>query len=423
MGQSNMAGSSTPVLSGYATKDPKLLSLGLDGKWTYAKAPLAPTRGNGLSPGHVFARHYSMLHPEATVGIVLCAKGGRSLKELSKGGKDNKDGEPIYDQAMKRIKTAMEVGVVKGVLWHQGEADATDVGYPERLKSFVEELRKDLGDENVPFIAGELGRFATWTAAFNKNMPRIVSLIPRCGLASSEGLMDKGDKVHFSGFSAETLGCRYLLEYLRLADADKAPRFIEELDRIAAEMSKRDAGYATIINGSMDEGESAPMGWESVWAGKGTLVVAKDSSEFAKGPSSLRLESSGGHAEGCVSQSIRNATGKRFRISGMVRNDGFGKCAVAVGGQDSSWKSVFWTPVSDAVAAKEWTSFTGEISVPVKVINASVQLFVSGEGKAWLDEVVVAELGASVAPSAAPLRVRRAFCVRRTRIDKERLDD
>jgi hydroxymethylpyrimidine/phosphomethylpyrimidine kinase len=48
---------------------------------------------------------------------------------------------------------------VKGILWHQGESDCKDASletYVERFKVMISAMRKQLGNENLPVILGEL---------------------------------------------------------------------------------------------------------------------------------------------------------------------------------------------------------------------------------------------------------------------------
>ena len=70
-------------------------------------------------------------------------------------------------------------------------------------------------------------------AAFAHASSSVAAMIPRCAVVSSEGLRDCGDKVHFSGFSVETLGARYLAAYLRIADGGD---HLTRLHRICADL-------------------------------------------------------------------------------------------------------------------------------------------------------------------------------------------
>lgn len=398
MGQSNMAGSGSPILPEYTVPNPRVLVIGGDLKWT----PFRIKPGAGMGPGAAFARHYAELHPDVTVGLIQGARGGRGLKELAKGGKD-RDGAPNYDNTMAKVREAMKSGTVKAVLWHQGETDAGDAAYVDKLKVLVADLRADIGDPELPFIAGELGRYAPWTAPFNSRIPAAKTAIPRCAVASSEGLLDLGDKVHFSGFSCETLGARYLMEYLTMTDAALAAKFQPVLAEITARMQAGDAGWKTVINPSMTEGGAWPLGWDGRRTTAGTLNVSRDTADAASAPASLKVESVGGPVTGSVTTPLRDVCGRQVKISCRMKNAGFATCGLALTALDGSWKQVLNQDVIDAKGAGEWTLLSGEFLIPPNAVNVRLALVVGGEGAAWLDDVSV-EAGkpASAAKPAAP---------------------
>ncbi len=384
MGQSNMAGSGQPVLPEYIRTDQNVLIIGNDMKWTYSKINF----GGGMGPGNVFAHHYAELHPEVTVGLIQGARGGRSLKELVKGGKD-RDGSQNYDNTMAKIKEAMKAGTIKAVLWHQGESDCTDAGYVDKLKSLVNDIRSDIGDNNIPFIAGELGRFSTVAENFNSLMLNAKTEIPYCTVVSSEKLMDLGDKVHFSGFSVEVLGSRYLMEYLNMMDPQFAVKFKPNLYEITAKMQAKDSEWDTLINPSMSDGETRPLGWDGKWVSKGNIDSIRDVKDFTSAPASLMVKSVGGPVTGSVSTPLRNVSGKNIKITCKMKNAGFADCSLNINGMNSAWKQELNKDVINAKDAKEWTTLSGECFVPLNVVNSRLAVVVNGEGNAWLDDISI----------------------------------
>lgn len=392
MGQSNMAGSALPILPEDCEPSTRVLALGQDLVWRAARTPLDAARGGGSSPGQSFARHYAGLHPGITVGLIQCGRGGRSLKELAKGGTD-RDGAPNYYDSLKRIQAAMKQGTVKAILWHQGESDAGDAKYVDKLSALAADLRSDLGLADVPFIAGELGRYMSWTAGFNQRIPRAAEIIPRSAVASSDGLLELGDRVHFSGFSAEILGARYLMEYLKLAEPALAPRFAPQLAATTAAMAARDAAWDLLLNGDMTIGESRPFAWDVLWIGKGSVAIASDSGEPAAGAPSLRLSSVGGPAQGSLSQIMRGVAGHTIRVTLKARNAGFRGLRANLYGVDGSWKQVYQKDLLDMSRAKEWSTFTSETAIPTNAVNTRIALLVDGEGSGWIDDVVIERLG------------------------------
>ena len=211
MGQSNMAGRGA---LGPQVDNPRVLTLNSDGQWVVARDPLHAKIGGvepGVGPGVPFANAMLEAHPEVTIGLIPCAVGGSPLRRWVKGG-------DLYEAAITRAKAAAEIGVVMGVLWHQGETDATKRGnaesYEARLTTMFGDLRQDLGDPELPIVVGQLGEFlggdkyphADAVRAALERVPRTASHV---GYADSAGLGHKGDRVHFDAEAARELGERY----------------------------------------------------------------------------------------------------------------------------------------------------------------------------------------------------------------------
>jgi hypothetical protein len=213
IGQSNMAGRGK-VEPQDQVVNPKIFMLTKDLKWEPAKDPLhfdKPVAGVG--PGSEFAREILKQDPKTPIGLIPCAVGGTSLDQWKAGG-------PLYDAAVLRAKEAMKQGKLAGILWHQGEADSAPdkvASYADRFSTLITQLRQDLGDDKLPVVVGELGRFRAESKAFNDNLPTVVAKVPHCGLVTSEGLTDKGDKLHFDSASARQLGERYAAAFLKLS--------------------------------------------------------------------------------------------------------------------------------------------------------------------------------------------------------------
>jgi hypothetical protein len=151
-------------------------------------------------------------------------------------------------------------------------------------------------------------------------------------------------------------------------------------------MLAKDTGWITILNPSMTEGESRPMGWDGKWVSKGILEVVRDNKIFNTGPASLRLESTNGPVTGSIYQTLRNVAGKKIKISCKVMNAGFTGFALSLIGMDSASKQVLQKNLINARDATEWTSYTVEVDVPPASINTRLLINISGEGRAWVDD-------------------------------------
>ena len=163
----------------------------------------------GMGPHYQFALTMRDSLPENTVGMVVNALGGSSITQWYKPG------TTLYDATIMRVETARKWGEFKGIIWHQGESDkghAADdnfVTYKNRLQTMVTNLRKDLGNDSIWFIVGELSPKED-QAAFNQNVIQAVSsYIDYSDYASSEGCTLLSDNTHFDETSVKKLGQRY----------------------------------------------------------------------------------------------------------------------------------------------------------------------------------------------------------------------
>lgn len=221
IGQSNMAGRGHVEAQDEVT-NPRIWMLTKDLKWTLAKDPVHFDKPEmaGVGLCSEFARTLVENDPHITVGLIPCAMGGTSLDEWHVGG-------PLYSNAIARTREAMKRGTLSGILWHQGEGDAGDAqiaAYPAKFSAFIAQLRADLGAEAVPLVIGELVRTRPASAPFNAALPAISAGVPRCALVSSEGLVDKGDHLHFDAASLRTLGARYAAAFLKLQAQTKTDK-------------------------------------------------------------------------------------------------------------------------------------------------------------------------------------------------------
>jgi hypothetical protein len=222
-GQSNMSG------RGYITDefknegDSRVFMLDKDNKWVLAKHPLHFDQpliagvGPGLAFGIAMAKATS--DPKIRIGLIPCAVGGTPIEHWLPGAYDAATNTHPYDDAVLRIKTAMQYGVIKGIIWHQGEADKTPEKarlYLARLKELIERFRTLVNDPKLPFIAGELGRFRPEFSGINYELTKLPAMVPNTAVATTEGLTHRGDTVHFDSPSADELGMRYAKKMLEM---------------------------------------------------------------------------------------------------------------------------------------------------------------------------------------------------------------
>ncbi|MCQ2091946.1 MAG: carbohydrate-binding protein [Fibrobacter sp.] len=189
-----------------------------------------------LSPADYFGRAMVDSLPGVTVGIIPVAVGGVSIRAFLldqyaayfdgdgrsfKGWAGDYGGNPM-GRILELGKKAKEVGVIKGVIFHQGESDGVDDNWRNRVyasyKTIINEL--DLDENEVPFVAGEmLQAQGACCGSKNGGIALLKNKFKKFGLASSAGLQGNGkDPYHFGRSGVIELGKRYASEMLKLID-------------------------------------------------------------------------------------------------------------------------------------------------------------------------------------------------------------
>lgn len=210
VGQSNMSGRGRLTPEDRLTT-PKVYSLDKNNRWLAASHPLHFDKPKiaGVGLGIDFAEQMLKSDQSIRVGLIPCAVGGTSLEEWSKGGK-------LYEAALTRTKLAEEVGTLRGVLWHQGEADCgikSASTYGERLTRLISDLRGDLNKPSLPFVLGELGEFRVGVKRRSdiviQQQQAIPETVANTACVSAKGLGHNGDYSHFDAKSLREFGVRY----------------------------------------------------------------------------------------------------------------------------------------------------------------------------------------------------------------------
>jgi len=178
----------------------------------------------GVGPGRSFGIAVATADTTIRVGLIPVAVGGSPISSWEPGAFDAATKTHPWDEAIVRARAAMKDGVLKAILWHQGESDSNAEAaplYEKRLRTLIERFRSELGNPTLPFLIGQLGRFDAkpWDAprVYVDSVQRaLAAQMPNVAFVSSEGLKDKGDNTHFTAAGARELGRRYAEAYLRL---------------------------------------------------------------------------------------------------------------------------------------------------------------------------------------------------------------
>ena len=244
-GQSNMEGNATnfdknvdgkehPRVKMFATTSCSNLGRPTVGEMYPAVPPMFKCNA-GLSPADWFGRHMADSLPNVTIGIIPVAEGGTSIRLFDPDDYKNylnsaeswlKNGAKAYGDdgnAMGRIievaKKAQEKGVIKGIIFHQGETDGGMSNWEQIVKKTYEYMLKQLGlnAEETPFVAGEMVDGGS-CAGFSSRVRGLSKYIANFGVASSKGYGSKGDGLHFTVEGYRGMGLRYAQEMLKLVN-------------------------------------------------------------------------------------------------------------------------------------------------------------------------------------------------------------
>ena len=211
------------------------------GNWYTANCPIVSPIGK-LGPSDYFGRTMIKAFPdEVKIGVVAVAMGGSPIEMFDKDKyqsemqkKDNNGGTPWhvtlanwfyggnpYGRLIEMAKKAQEVGVIKGILLHQGCSNCGNPEWPNMVKKIYNDLLTDLGLEakDVPLFAGEteyqdMGGGCSY---HNIQVNLLPSVIPTAHVVSAKDIPGNGtDPWHFSAAGYRTLGKRYAYEVLKV---------------------------------------------------------------------------------------------------------------------------------------------------------------------------------------------------------------
>ncbi len=244
-GQSNMEGNAQPEAVDKSYVDPRFQMLATCdfsspkrtmGEWYTAECPIVSPWG-GLGMADYFGRTMvAALPSNVKVGVVDVAIGGIAIEGfmsdkiagiLAKA--DGWQAERIrayssdpYRRLVEMGKKAMESGVIKGILLHQGETDAYDDQWRKTLRKIYHDLQQELRFDStaVPLLVGEVvrGEYGGICGHANPTINDIANHYPNTYVVSSEGCLPSDDNLHFSSEGYRQLGRHYALRYLEVTN-------------------------------------------------------------------------------------------------------------------------------------------------------------------------------------------------------------
>jgi hypothetical protein len=232
IGQSNMAGRGK-VEAQDTTVHSRVFALDKNNEWIPAKDPVHfDKKVAGVGLGRTFGIEMAKVNPKAKIGLIPCAVGGSPIDAWKVGGYHTQTKSHPWDEMEKRLKAALKSGALKGILWHQGESDSNPekcYEYELKLKDLILRVRSLVDNPNVPFVAGEFGKFKLKenkekypqlkpapAEIVMKSTKRVIKNDKNAAFVKSKGLTHKGDKTHFNAEAYRILGKRYAKAMIKL---------------------------------------------------------------------------------------------------------------------------------------------------------------------------------------------------------------
>lgn len=202
--------------------------------WYAAGPPLCRCK-TGLTPADYFGRTLvAHLKKKIKIGIINVSVAGSKIEIFDKdnyqqylttapGWMKNMaaeyNGNP-YARLVELAKMAQKVGVIKGILLHQGESNPNDTLWTRKVKGVYDNLMKDLKlkPKKVPLLAGELVNADQGGACANMNkiIAKLPEVLPNSYIISSAGCIGARDHLHFTAEGYRELGKRYGAKMLDL---------------------------------------------------------------------------------------------------------------------------------------------------------------------------------------------------------------
>jgi hypothetical protein len=210
--------------------------------------------GEGLSVADWFGRAMADALPDVTVGIIPVAVGGTKIELFDKDkyaqylnslplpndqylinwAKDYGSDGNAHARIVETAKKAMEVGVIKGFIFHQGESGSMNGNnWQAEVKKTRDDILEALGlsSDTIPFLAGGLEEQdaggCCWSFSRN-NIKTLPNVMDNTYFVSSDGLSGNGkDSYHFSSASYQEFGKRYadeMLKHIKLGPVVLVPR-------------------------------------------------------------------------------------------------------------------------------------------------------------------------------------------------------
>ena len=195
--------------------------LNKENKWVTVKNHLHFDKPSvaGVGPGLSFGIRMEKKNRGNKIGLIPCAVGGTSISVWQPGAYDSATKTHPFDDMLLRLNEAQKSGTLKGIIWLQGESDSNPAKaekYLNQLAQLIKRIRIIAGNNELAFVAGELGQYKPQYKNINNVLKKLPDTISNTAVAPSKGLKDKGDNTHFNSASAVKMGTRMAKKMIQL---------------------------------------------------------------------------------------------------------------------------------------------------------------------------------------------------------------
>ena len=261
------------------------------GRW-YTAAPPLNRCWSKLGPGNTFGNAMAEAMPSTvTIGLFPTAYSGCDIAFFQKsaplGKAFSKTGVAAdipsqftggYAWMLDMAKKAQKEGVIKGIIFHQGETNTNDPNWKVKVQEVVADLKKDLGLSDIPFLAGELlyKEYKSCCSSHNVEINKLPGLIKNSYVISASGLPG-ADEAHFTSASYRILGKRYAEKMLTLVKgAECATTVLTPGVRINGGEWQQILNVDFLPEDKITLGPQPSIGGAWAWTGCGTLGTARE---------------------------------------------------------------------------------------------------------------------------------------------------
>ena len=178
--------------------------------------------GRGVGPDWGFAKALLEQDPTARIGIIQIAASGSNIERWIDDPSLERGGGDYYSNVVVTVRRAMQDGVLKGFLWHQGESNTGSADYDRLFERMVIGYRQAFGTPDLPVIAGTIGADGSQGGRVNDGLARAAERMKNVRIVSS--IRTRSDHVHYDADSQDEMGRRFANALLAMTGKPQALR-------------------------------------------------------------------------------------------------------------------------------------------------------------------------------------------------------